>query len=136
MKLTPQHGPEGISREPRTCYLAIRQTVLTVDAELLFDDGESKVTSAMLVKDRDQRRLLVFYDFDPDNVTEQEPRRKGAASLRIVARDRLLARYLRSAGGFRGKYWNDVGVSGELLAIGRSRRLFDTFPSAAGARYS
>lgn len=136
MQLTPQNGPEGISRTEMTCYLAIRQTMLTVNADLLFDDGESKVTSAMLVKDRDQRRVLVFYDFEPNTVTKQEPRRKGAASLKIVTRRGLRGKYLRIAGGFQGKYWNDVGISGDLLGTRRSRRMFDTFASAAKGSYS
>jgi hypothetical protein len=123
MTLTPQTGPKGMSRVERKCYLAISQTMLTIDADLFFDDGTSKVTAAMLVKERRKYQLLVFYDFEPKVATRAEPRRKGAAALDILG------------DGPTGKYWNDFGISGDLVATKRNSKICDSYPSAASGTY-
>jgi hypothetical protein len=124
MQLTPVKGQPTASLARKGCYLSIRQTASTINARLLFEDGESRVTTATLANDHLGGSLLLFYDFEPTEPSDASPRRKGAASLKIVR------------GELNGNYWNDVGTWGRLTSDGRTRKPYETYGSAASARYS
>jgi len=109
MLLKPKKGPEGVSLDEKPCYLSVDQTVSKISARILFADGESKATTAVLGKDRHgDEHLLLFYDYDPKEQTAKDPTRKGAVALRITE------------GALNGKYWNDFGISGDLTSCGRT----------------
>jgi hypothetical protein len=124
MYLEPRQGPEGISLARQTCYLSIRQTASAISARLLFDDGESRATAALLASDHIGKKLLLFYDFDPKNPTATDPPRKGAVSLNISQRE------------LNGRYWNDARTWGHLTSDGHTAKLYETYSAASHANNS
>lgn len=120
MLLEPQKGPEGASLKEKPCYLSVDQTALRISARILFVDGESKATTAVLGKDRhEDEHLLLFYDYEPKKPTDNDPNRKGAVALRITE------------GALNGKYWNDFGISGDLTSSGRTpKKTYETYDEA------
>jgi SMODS-associating 2TM, beta-strand rich effector domain len=124
MELAPVNGQPTASLARKGCYLSISQTASTIKARLLFEDGESRVTTATLGDDHLGKSLLLFYDFDPKEPSDRSPRRKGAAALKIIR------------GELIGSYWNDVGTWGRLTSDGRTKKLHETYDSAAQGVYS
>ncbi len=124
MLLAPQAGPPGTTMDTKPSYLRIRQTASTINARLLFEDGESKATTTVLGEDRyGDDLLLLFYDFEPRQPSDEQPR-KGATSLRITK------------GALTGGYWNNIGVRGNLTSSGHARRTYETFDAATLGTYS
>lgn len=120
LKLETHETPEGVPEE-QACYLSIRQTASKITARLLFKDGVSTATAAMLARDPIGRKLLLFYDFEPKNPSLTDPRRKGAVSLNIARRE------------LSGRYWNDARACGLLTSEGHTTEVYDTYRAASRA---
>jgi hypothetical protein len=111
--------------EKKLCYLSIDQTASTIEANLLFADGQSTATTAVLGVDGPGKYLFLFYDYSPHKKSDDEPDRKGAAALRITAN------------GLRGRYWNDIGIRGVLTSKARTKRKrYEDFDQALKGKYA
>lgn len=119
LQLETREAPEGVPLTMQDCYLSIRQTASKITARLLFADGESRATAAVLAQDHLGKKLLLFYDFEPKKPSSTDPRRKGAVSLDIAQRE------------LNGKYWNDARAWGELTSDGRTGKVYDTYRAAS-----
>jgi hypothetical protein len=117
-------GREGVSLDSQICYLSIRHTASAITARLLFDDGESRATAAMLGQDHIGKRLLLFYHFEPKNPTLTDPPRKGAVSLDISQRE------------LNGRYWSDARTWGRLISDGHTSNRYDTYRAVSRAHDS
>lgn len=122
MLLTPKEGRKGAPMEAKPAYLCVSQTALTIDATILFADGKSEATTASLEHGRQTPRLHLFYDYVPDAPSDSDPRRQGAASADVTS------------SGLDGKYWNDAQTWGFLKSDGRTKKGYDSFPTAAKHR--
>lgn len=119
LQLETREAPEGVALSKQTCYLSIRQTASKLTARLLFEDGESRATAAVLARDHIGKKLLLFYDFEPKKPSPVDPRRKGAVSLDIAQRE------------LNGRYWNDARAWGQLTSEGRTAKVYDTYRAAS-----
>jgi hypothetical protein len=119
LQLETRAAPEDVPLTRQACYLSIRQTASKITARLLFEDGESRATAAVLARDHLGKKLLLFYDFEPTKPSPADPRRKGAVSLDIAR------------GELNGRYWNDARAWGQLTSEGRTRSVYDTYRAAS-----
>jgi hypothetical protein len=121
LELKTKEAPKGVPLLEQACYLSIRQTASRITARLLFEDGESKATAAILARDRLGKKLLLFYDFEPKRPSRIDPRRKGAVELDVAHRE------------LNGKYWNDASAWGSLTSHGHTNKVYDTYRAASGS---
>lgn len=108
-------------------YLVVRQTYSNIGVDGIFETSHSHCLSASLVTD--QGRCTLNYLFRSEAHTrhrEGNPPARGAASLRVARHPRL---------HLLGDYWMERGTRGEIVSVGHTSKLYETFTAARDGEF-
>lgn len=118
---------EGRAGETIESYLVIDQTYSRICVRMLFDRSQSISMSGDLVNEGG--RCVLYYVFRSEKSAlepDSNPPARGAADLKVSRKPSL---------GLEGDYWMERGTKGTLVAVGRSRTLYDAFDAAQTDAY-
>lgn len=115
----------GVTPDPKTVYVVIRQTSSTTSVTLLSDESKSKSSLARLVEENGSWLLHYVYTNEPRLIVRDlSPIHHGSAVLSVIGSpaDRL-----------EGSYWTDRDSKGMLSLTRRSKKIADDFREAKEA---
>ncbi len=110
--------------QTRTAYIAIRQTFSEIEVRLLTEESTSETTSSQLLRRPDDLSII---EYSYNNVPRALVRKRseihfGAARLECTG---------QSPDRIEGSYWTDRKTTGELVFVGRSKKVIQTFAEAS-----
>lgn len=126
IKLRTSH--EARAAETIEAYLVIHETYSSISVDGIFDRSHSHCLSANLATI--DGRCTLNYLFRSEAQTlhrDRNPPSRGAASLRVAREPHL---------HLEGDYWMERKTNGEIVSVGWSRKLYDTFAGARAGEYS
>ena len=118
--------PTNSEQEGLTGYMAIRQTLSSINLRLLTEESVSEILAARVLKAEDGTFSVagVYRNIPKLSVRDRSPLHHGAILLSVHGDPPI---------SLEGQYWTDRNSQGEIVLSNRSRKFAHSFGEAAEA---